>query len=100
MKDGGGRHACPFESGARPDDAAHYACQRATWCIIGGVFKRFHLFGALSVCCDDIFRELVIYFFSFKAYGDASIAFDFIVYDFACADAPLCMVSGAFDICG
>ena len=43
MKDGGGRHACPFESGARPDDAAHYACQRAIWCIIGGVFKRFHL---------------------------------------------------------
>lgn len=100
MKDGGGRHACPFESGARPDDAAHYACQRATWCIIGGVFKRFDLFGAMGVCCDDICRKSVCYLFSFKAYGDASIAFDFNVFDFACADASLCLDIGTFDLCG
>ncbi|WP_442895679.1 hypothetical protein [Bacillus sp. FJAT-53060] len=39
-------------------------------------------------------------FSALKAYGHASIAFDFNVYDFACVDASLRLVSGASTICG
>ena len=46
------------------------------------------------------FAGVCLLLFGFKAYGDAPIAFDFIVYDFTRVDASLCLVSGTSHICG